>query len=139
MKVILLLATFLTAALSGCQSLPEQITPAITGATGALIGHEISDGDPIGVAVGAAAGVASGTAINYWKQNSESKAYSSGYTKGRSDEVKRLYWISKRLHEGDESDGPFHRGYYEIPVPEHVAADGTLIEEHTQIVEVIEP
>ena len=62
MKAILLLATVLTVALSGCQSLPEHATPAITGAAGALIGHEISDGDPIGVAVGAAAGVASAAA-----------------------------------------------------------------------------
>ena len=139
MKPILTFAALLALALSGCQSLPENVTPAITGATGALIGHEISDGDAMGVAVGAVAGVASGKAINYWKDVSEARAYSSGYTKGRSDEVKRLYWISKRLHEGDDSGGSFHRGYYEIPVPEHVAADGTVIEQHTQIVEVIEP
>ena len=53
--------------------------------------------------------------------------------------MKRLYWASKRIHEGDGLDEDFHRGYYEIPVPEHVTSDGVVIEAHSQVVEVIEP
>ena len=53
--------------------------------------------------------------------------------------VKRLYWITKRLHEGEDYGGGLNRGYYELPVPEHVTRDGVIVEAHTQVVEVIEP
>jgi len=83
-------------------------------------------------------GTGAGSAFNYWKDSVERKAYSTGYVKGR-DEVKRLYWVTKRLHEGEDGSGGLNRGYYELPVPEHVARDGVVIEAHAQLVEVIEP
>ncbi len=137
MKASFLLALLLLG-LASCNSLPPAVAPALTGATGAYLGHDISDGSPAGAVLGAAAGVAAGSAVNYWNQTGKEKAYGTGYDQGRSDEVKRLYWASKRLHEGD-LEAPLKRGYYEIPVPEHVTTDGVVIEAHTQIVEVIEP
>ena len=136
-KSLICLAFLLT--FVSCQSLPQTVTPAITGAAGAYIGHEISDGEPVGALIGAATGAAAGTALNYWTQDTQRKAYTSGYQRGQSDEVKRLYWASKRIHEGEGLGETFHRGYYEIPVPEHVTSDGVVIDAHTQVVEVIEP
>ena len=139
MKILSLLCLALLLIFTSCQSLPQAVTPAITGATGAFLGHELSEGEPTGAILGAAAGVAAGTAVNYWTQDTQRKAYSSGYQRGQRDEVKRLYWASKRIHEGDGMGEDFHRGYYEIPVPEHVTRDGVVIDAHTQVVEVIEP
>ena len=138
MKVRFFLISTLSFIFSSCQSMPDTAMQAATGAVGAYIGHEVSDGKPEGSVLGAAAGAVAGTAFNHWKDAGEKEAYSTGYESGRSDEVKRLYWISKRLHEGDDSGG-LGRGFYEIPVPEHVTKDGVIIEQHTQVVEVIEP
>jgi hypothetical protein len=138
MKTLLFLTSALIFILTGCQSMPENAMQAASGAVGAYIGHEVSDGKPEGAVLGAATGAVASTAFNHWKDTGEKKAYATGYESGRSDEVKRLYWISKRLHEGDDSGG-LGRGFYEIPVPEHVTKDGVIIEQHTQVVEVIEP
>ena len=138
MKVHLILTSILSFILASCQSMPETAMQAASGAVGAYIGHEVSGGEPEGAVLGAATGAVASTAFNHWKEASQEKAYATGYESGRSDEVKRLYWITKRLHEGDESGG-LGRGFYEIPVPEHVAKDGVIIEPHTQVVEVIEP
>ena len=139
MKLILFSLLGTACLLASCQSLPKAATQAVAGAAGAYIGHEVSGGEPEGAVLGAAAGAVAGTAFDYWKDSGERKAYSTGYVKGQSDEVKRLYWITKRLHEGDGIDGGLNRGYYELPVPEHVSRDGVVIEAHTQVVEVIEP
>ena len=66
--------------------------------------------------LGAAAGAVAGTVFDYWKDSGERKVYANGYVKGRSDEVKRLYWITKRLNEGEDHGGGLNRGYYELPV-----------------------
>lgn len=132
-------------AFASCNSLPNAATNAILGGTGAYIGHEISDGEPEGALLGAVAGVATGAVLNKVRERGAEKAYISGYDKGRSDEVKRLYWVQKNLHRGDEFSPGFGSGtsltpsFYEIPVPEHVSSDGTIIEAHSQIVEVLEP
>ncbi len=139
MKIIVYFGLATSLFLFGCQSLPDTAAPVITGAAGALIGHEISGGEAEGAVLGAAGGAVAGTVFKYWTQTNERQAYAQGYQKGQSDEVKRLYWASKRLHEGDELSVTFNRGYYEIPVPEHVTNDGVIVEAHTQVVEVIEP
>ena len=132
-------------ALLSCNSLPDAATNAVMGGTGAYIGHEISDGEPEGALLGAVAGVATGAVLNKVRERGREKAYSSGYDKGRSDEVKRLYWVQKNLHRGDEFDAGYAGtssltpSFYEIPVPEHVSSDGTIIEAHSQIIEVLEP
>ena len=139
----LLLAGF-AAALASCSSLPDAATNAFMGGTGAYIWHEITDGEPEGALLGAVAGVATGAVINKVRERGEEKAYASGYDKGRSDEVKRLYWVQKSLHRGDEFSTGFGGTFltptfYEIPVPEHVASDGTIIEAHSQVIEILEP
>ena len=132
--------------LCNCSSVPKAATNAVLGGAGAFIGHEITDGEPEGALLGSVAGVATGALVNHARELSKEKAYETGYHKGRSDEVKRLYWVQKNLHRGDEFGLSYGGGsaalspsFYEIPVPEHVASDGTIIEPHTQIIEVLEP
>lgn len=131
---------------SNCSSLPDAATYAVTGATGAYLGHEITDGESEGALLGAAAGVATGAVVNAVQKRGAQNAYKTGYDKGRSDEVKRLYWVQKNLHRPDEfglgisgAAGGLTPSFYEIPVPEHVSPDGTIIEAHTQVIEVLEP
>ncbi len=134
-----LLATFL---LCNCNSVPRAVTNAAMAGTGAFVGHELSDGEPEGALIGAAAGVVAGEALNHSRESGNAKAYQSGYDKGRSDEVKRLYWIQKNLHRdayGDGGSSGLTPSYYEVPVPEHIHSDGTIIEPHTEIIEVLEP
>ncbi|MEZ5325761.1 MAG: hypothetical protein R3F19_11950 [Verrucomicrobiales bacterium] len=125
-------------AMTACGTTKPAVTNALLGGAGAYVGNEFTDGEPEGALLGAAAGVAAGSLLNHWEEVGKTGAFRSGYEKGRSDEVKRLYWIQKRMHEGGADGDGLYRGYYEIPVPEHVAADGTLIEQHTQVVEVVE-
>ena len=133
------------AGLSSCSSLPDVATSALTSGTGAYLGHELTDGKPEGALLGAVSGVAAGALFNHSREKGKEKAYSSGYDKGRSDEVKRLYWVQKSLHREDEFGMGFGTGsglmpsLFEMPVPEHLASDGTIIEPHTQIIEVLEP
>ena len=64
--------------------------------------------------------------------------YQEGYNKGRSDEVKTLYWAQRDLHRATEEDGQLRRKLVEIPVDESRASDGTVIEAHHRVVEVVE-
>ena len=135
-----------TVSLCHCSSIPDAATNALLGGAGAYIGHEMTDGEPEGALLGSLAGVATGALVNDARERGEEKSYHKGYDKGRSDEVKRLYWVQKSLHRDDEF-GMGHGGgaagltpsYYEIPVPEHVASDGTIIEAHSEVIEVLEP
>ncbi len=105
------------------------------------MGHELTEGQPEGALLGAATGVLAGETLNHLNENREVQAYQSGYDKGRSDEVKRLYWVQKNLHRDEFGGGAevLTPAYYEIPVPEHVSSDGTIIEGHSEIIEVLEP
>ncbi len=136
---VLIAATSLAS--TSCSSVPHAATNAVAASTGALLGHEFTDGEPEGALLGAAAGVVTGEVLHHVQQSKEAKAFTTGYNKGRSDEVKRLYWVQKNLHRGDEfSDGAdLFPAYYEMPVPEHVSSDGTIIEPHTEVIEVLEP
>ena len=127
--------------LNSCNSVPRAATNAALAGTGAFIGHEVADGEPEGALLGAAAGVVAGELLNHKQETGKAKAYTTGYDKWRSDEVKRLYWVQRNLHRGDEfgGAGSLTPSYYEIPVPEHVNSDGTIIEPHTEIIEVLEP
>jgi hypothetical protein len=134
----LIMMVALTLTLSSCGTARPAVVNVLLGGAGAYLGNELTEGEPEGALLGAAAGIAAGSLLNHWDETGKTRAFRSGYEKGRSDEVKRLYWIQKRMHEGDGGGDGLYRGYYEIPVPQHVASDGTLIEQHTQIVEVVE-
>jgi hypothetical protein len=62
------------------------------------------------------------------------------YSYGVSDEVKNLYWAQRRLQEPGYSDQrpPLQRRYVTVWVPEQKQPDGTMIEGHYKVVEVVE-
>lgn len=127
----------LSLALASCQSVPREASQAILGGVGAALGHELSDGEALGTALGAVAGVASGGVMEEWREGQSTAAYQRGYQQAQGDQIKRHYWMQRNLHREETGDGLI-RSYHEVPVPGHVAKDGTIIEGHTQVVEVVE-
>lgn len=66
------------------------------GAGGAYLGYELSDGNPIATTAGAAGGVLLSEGMHYLAKKETTKAYASGYDKGKSDAVKQQYWLYSR-------------------------------------------
>ncbi len=132
------LASFLLAALTGCEATQHAAIDTAGAGGGAAIGYAIDKKNPYGAAIGGAAGLLVGEAANYGISSQKKTQYLEGYNKGRSDEVKTLYWAQRDAHRATEEDGQLRRKLVEIPVEEHRASDGTVIEEHTRVVEVVE-
>ena len=128
MRNVIVLA-FLSLILSGCARIGRPLTDASLGAGGALLGHELSDGNPLATAGGAAAGVLLGEGIHAWKNRNEQRAYTRGFEKGRSDGVKQLYWNLQDLQRNPT--GPARE--FEVVVPEH-RDGGVLFKETKQTV-----
>jgi hypothetical protein len=110
----------------------------LTTGLGALIGNEISDGEPWGAVAGAATGYATGKVLERQEVAAEQKSYRTGYDKGRSDAVKQTYWIKREMQEPGVAEASIRRRYYEVPVPPHRTRDGVEIEGHTRVIEVVE-
>jgi hypothetical protein len=77
---------------AGCAA-TRPIGDTVLGASGAYLGHELSDGNPIATAAGAAGGVLLSEGMHYLAKKETQKAYSAGYDKGKSDAVKQQYWL----------------------------------------------
>jgi hypothetical protein len=77
---------------AGCAA-TRPIGDAVLGASGAYLGHELSDGNPIATAAGAAGGVLLSEGLHYLARKEDQKAYAAGYDKGKSDAVKQQYWL----------------------------------------------
>ena len=62
------------------------------------------------------------------------------YGYGVSDEIKNLYWTQRRLQEPgyDSQRPPLQRKYVSVWVPEQKEPDGTIVEGHYKVVEVVE-
>ena len=132
------LASLLLASLTGCEAAQHTAIDAAGAGGGAAIGYAIDKKNPYGAAIGGGAGLLVGEAANYGISSQKKTQYLEGYNKGRSDEVKTLYWAQRDAHRATEEDGQLRRKLVEIPVDEHRTSDGTLIEEHTRVVEVVE-
>ena len=132
------LASLLLAALAGCEAAEHTAIDAGAAGGGAAIGYAVDKKNPYGAAIGGGAGLLVGEAANYGISSQKKAQYLEGYNKGRSDEVKTLYWAQRAAHQPTEEDGQLRRKLVEIPVDEHRTPDGTLIEEHTRVVEVVE-
>ncbi len=81
---------------AGCTA-TRPIGDAVLGAGGALIGHQLSDGDPLVTTAGAAGGVLLSEGLHYLAKRENQKAYAAGYDKGKSDAVKQQYWLHVSL------------------------------------------
>ncbi len=93
MKTLRLIAILASSGLiSGCAQLGRPIADAALAAGGALVGHKLSDGNPLATAAGAVAGVGISESVYALKTKGERKALEQGFTKGRSDGIKEIYW-----------------------------------------------
>ena len=99
--LILLLPAF--GLLSGCAGLQRSATDVALGAGGGLVASKISNGNPAITAAGAVGGVALGEGIHVLKTRAEQKSYSQGYTRGRADGIKSIYWDLVEQHRDDET------------------------------------
>ena len=131
-------ASLLLVALAGCEAAQHTAIDAGTAGGGAAIGYAVDRKNPYGAAIGGGAGLLVGEAANYGISSQKKAQYQEGYNKGRSDEIKTLYWAQRAAHQATEEDGQLRRKLVEIPVDEHRTSDGTVIDEHTREVEVVE-
>ena len=134
------LITFLTPLiglllLCGCGSLQRPLTDAALGAGGAYLGNKLSHGNPLATAGGAAGGVLLGEGFQALKSSGEKSAYTDGYTQGRSDGVKKLYWnLQDQQRERPATDS--YR-LYDITIPEH-SEDGILLQPTQRVLRINE-
>lgn len=107
---------------NGCAA-SRPIADVALGAGGAVLGSELSDGNPAMIAAGAAGGVLLSEGAHYLARKESAKAYLSGYDKGRSDAVKQQYWLYVRLQK--DRGGQAQVRLYPIHLPEQ-EIDGAI-------------
>lgn len=111
--------------LAGCAA-SRPVGAVALGAGGAVLGHELSDGNPALTAAGAAGGVLLSEGTHWLGRRQSAKAYAAGYDQGRSDATKKLYWHYVRLQ---REPGPRTTvRLYPVHFPERLLPDGTLVE-----------
>jgi hypothetical protein len=122
--------------LIGC-STTRPIGAAALGAGGAVLAHELSDGDPGLTAAGAAGGVLLSEGLHYASKKQSDRAFINGYEKGRSDAVKQQYWILVNQQKPKQGEAENNVRYYEIPVPEQ-KIDGVILKPTTKYLRIEE-
>jgi hypothetical protein len=134
-NLVILLTGFLLFA-SGCAA-TRPISDVAMGAGGAVLAHELSDGNPAITAAGAAGGVLLSEGLHYASKKQSERAYLNGYEKGRSDAVKQQYWIlvNQQKSKGLEAEGSVR--LYEIPLPEQ-RIDGVILKPTTKYLRIEE-
>jgi hypothetical protein len=120
-----LICIALAAVLCGCAGLQRPLTDAALGAGGGFLGDKLSGGNPAAIAGGAAGGVLLSEGFQALKTRSEKNAYTNGYTLGRSDGVKTLYWNLQQQQREHQNQAPVR--LYDVTVPEHFE-DGVLVQ-----------
>jgi hypothetical protein len=121
--------------LGACARWERPISAAAMGAGGGYLGHELSDGDPTITAASAAGGVALSEGLQALKRKREREAYIDGYTRGRGDSVKSMYWQLVDHQRTRESSDSFRS--IPVTIPEHVE-DGVLVKPSTRILRIQE-
>jgi hypothetical protein len=111
--------------LCGCAGLQRPLTDAALGAGGAYLGNTLSHGNALATAGGAAGGVLLGEGFQALKTGSEKRAYGQGYTQGRSDGVKQLYW-NLQDRQRERAPAETYR-LYPVTIPAHYE-DGVLVQ-----------
>jgi len=119
---------------AGCAA-TRPISDAAFGAGGAVIAHELSDGDPGMTAAGAAGGVLLSEGLHYAASKEAEKAYRNGYDKGRSDAVKQQYWLYVDLQKPANRQDRVR--LYEVRLPEQ-EIDGVIFKPTTKYLRIEE-
>jgi len=130
----ILISTLGATLLSGCSS-TRAVSDMALGAGGAIIGHELSDGDPLATAGGAAAGVLLSEGLHYAAKKESQKAYATGYDKGKSDAVKQQYWLYVSLQRQRNRVGTVR--LYPVQLPEQ-RIDGVTFQPSTKYLRIEE-
>jgi hypothetical protein len=122
------------ALLTGCAA-TRTLSDVGLGAGGAVLAHELSDGNPVATAAGAAGGVLLSEGLHYAAKKQSEKAYVTGYEKGRSDAVKQQYWLYVDMQK------PRNRvdnvRLYEVQLPEQ-RIDGVIFKPSTKYLRIEE-
>ena len=135
MKVKNLILILLTAVLAaGCEAMRPATDVAAAGG-GALIGDELSHGDPAITAADAAGGALLSEGGFYLSRKESKKASVEGYKKGRSDAVKQQYWIQVNQQRTPQKQDNVR--LYPIPVPEQTV-DGVIVNPTTKYLRIEE-
>ncbi|HEY3913204.1 MAG TPA: hypothetical protein VGN61_01855 [Verrucomicrobiae bacterium] len=113
---------------AGCQAMRPETDIAAAGG-GALIGNELSHGDPAMTATGAAGGVLLSEGGFYLSRKESKKAATEGYEKGRSDAFKQQYWIQVNQQRTPVKQDSVR--LYSIPIPEQTV-DGVVLNPTTK-------
>ncbi|PWU19875.1 MAG: hypothetical protein C5B50_05445 [Verrucomicrobia bacterium] len=135
MRKIINLSIVALTLLCGCSGLQRPVADAALGAGGAYLGDKLSGGNPVAIAGGAAGGVLLSEGFQALKTSSEKRAYTNGYTLGRSDGVKQLYW-NLQQQQRERPDATSVR-QYQVTIPEHYE-DGVLVQPATRILRIQE-
>lgn len=121
-------------AAAGCQEMRAP-TDVVAAGGGALIGDELSHGDPAMTAAGAAGGLLVSEGGFYLSRKESKKAATEGYEKGRSDAVKQQYWI--QVNQQRSPAKPDSVRLYSIPLPEQTI-DGVILNPTTKYLRIEE-
>jgi hypothetical protein len=119
----------------GCAGLQRPFSDAALGAGGAYIANELSDGNPLATAGGAAGGVLLSEGAHAWKAHSDKKAFEEGYTVGRSDGIKKIYW-SLQDQQRSSATGESYQ-VIEVTIPEHWE-NGVLVKQTKRLIRIME-
>jgi hypothetical protein len=130
----LILIPFIAILAAGCEAMRPATDIAAAGG-GAVIGNELSHGDPVMTAAGAAGGVLVSEGGFYLSRKQSKKAATEGYEKGRSDAVKQQYWIQVNQQRAPLKQDNVR--LYSIPVPEQTL-DGVVLNPTTKYLRIEE-
>lgn len=135
-----LISIFGIVAFSSCSQSPfgRSATTGATTAVGSYAGYKLGNDSPEGAVLGAVGGYTIGKVTEKSSEKAMNKAYDEGYNEGRAQTAKMDYWKLREDHISSDSEYEGDKKLYEIPVPEHVTADGTKIDPHYRVVEIID-
>lgn len=117
----LLLSVLASALLASCAGIsPTRIIGDTVGAAGgALIGSQLSHGNPLITAASAGGGVLLSESLQAGSRASANKAYDAGYEKARSDSAKQQFQtLIDRQKNGLQLDDRQNIRLLEVPLPE---------------------
>ena len=117
----LLLSVLASALLASCAGVsPTRIIGDTVGAAGgALIGNQLSHGNPLITAAAAGGGALLSESLQAGSNASKNKAYDAGYEKARSDSAKQQFQtLIDRQRTGPQLDDREHVRLLEVPLPQ---------------------
>jgi hypothetical protein len=125
----LLLSVLASAMLASCAGVsPTGIIGNTVGAAGgALIGNQLSHGNPLITAAAAGGGALLSESLQAGSNASTNKAYDAGYENARSDSAKQQFQtLIDRQRSGPQLDDRGHVRLLEVPLPE-TAENGVIL------------